>query len=161
MPSATATISKVRQRIAWLLVNRTPAFAPNAPFVEHSDYCKLEVVTEPGRLRRFEVVAFNPRLAMPWSSTAAAYTQGVAIRMGYSLRREELIEGEAFVVEELKDHDFNQVDGLVVAGAPFSEQDDDHPAIPGVHHAELLDVIEEAGGKVRTIRYGIELEETI
>jgi hypothetical protein len=165
--SLTAIVSKVRERLAWLLANLTPDLAAAQAFVDidaedddgEHDESPLEAITEPRRLRLFEVVAFSPKARMPWGSQYATYEHGIAIRVGYSLQRTEEIGDVTYKVQDLKDADFRQIDWLVQAGAPFSEQDDDHPAIPGVHLALLGDAVEEAGGRVRTIRYGIELEE--
>jgi hypothetical protein len=165
--SVTVTVSKVRERLAYYLADLTPDLAPDCPFVDideadddgEHDESPLEAVTEPRRLRLFEVVAFSPRSAGPWTSTTATYEQGIAVRIGYSLQRTEEIEGSTYKVQDLKDSDFVQIDGDIQRGAPFAALDDDHPALSGVQLALLGDAVEEAGGRVRAIRYGIRLEE--
>lgn len=159
----TAIASQVRERVAYLLSEATPSLAPGQPFVpiddDEDNFCALEDITEPARLRMFEVVALSPKAVMPWGSAYASYEHGFAIRLGYSLQRREEIDGTSYKVQDLKDHDFKQIDWLLQAGAPWSEIDGDHPEIGGVRLALLGDVVDEADGRVRAIRYAIIFEQ--
>jgi hypothetical protein len=166
--TTTAKSSEVIERIAYLLEEATPEIAPSVTLTRHTDTtCLLQDVTDPGRFRLFTVRATSAQYGtMSWSRTTASFDFGIKISVGYPAADyypeadDEEVDGYRYLTEDLKVSDFEQIVKLVEGSAPWDQQDADHPAITQVQVGLLRGAFDEAGGRVRSIIYGVQLART-
>ena len=163
--------AQIIERVYYLLTLLTCDLAPtncrpetDTPnsFARHTDNeCRLWQITDPGRLRLIEVTLETPRIG-PFSAwtISASFDKVLRIRRGYPLEQYETINGVQYLVEDLKNHDAEQIDRQIVSGGLGNAIDTDHPAIPGVTLARLEGEVDEYGGRTRALLYGVQFERT-
>jgi hypothetical protein len=166
--TATSKIAAVIERVSYVIESLTPTLAPSVLFTRHTDTtCRLESVTDPGRLRAFEVRAEQPSYGLLASGAATLNLQRVLrIRVGYPLAHyhpedpDDLVDGERYLTEDLKGDDFRLIMRAIEGDAAFAALDGDHPVITGATLPLLRGEQDEAGGRVRSVLYGVQIEET-
>jgi hypothetical protein len=122
-----AKASEIIERICYAVAAETPTLAPTVLFREHDDTTTgLDNITEPDRLRRFEVVTDGPDEE---SDGATDYDENVGyslifkLRIGYPVGSHEEIAGTFFKVAHLIAHDFEQLDPIVRAAGTYNTLD--------------------------------------
>jgi len=168
--AVTSIASQIIERVTYIIEQLVPEIAPthNRPgdhpdgFIRHSDNtCRLQYVTDPGRLRLIEVVMELPRRgAFAMTGTTSSFEKILRIRRGYPMEQYETINGTQYLVEDLKQHDAEQIDRVISGGALGNAIDADHPAIPGVTLVRLDGEQDEFNGRVRSLLYGVNFERT-
>ena len=157
------------ERVTYVIEQLTPELAPtnNRPetdtpngFARHNDRtCRLHQVTDPGRLRLIEVLLEQPRQgAFAMSAHSSSFEKVLRIRRGYPLEAWETVNGVEYLVEDLKQHDAEQIDRQLVGGSIGGAIDVNHPEIPGVTMVRLGGESDEFGGRVRSLFYGVNFE---
>lgn len=170
MPSYTTTskASEILERLAYVLEEATPDLAPSVTWTRHTDTSsKLEHQTDPGRFRLFTVTKVSASYGtMTWGQNKASFDFGLKISVGYPAADyypeadDETVDGYRYLTEDLKLSDFEQIVRLIEGDAPWAAIDGDHPAISDVQLALLRSAQDEAGGKIRSIVYGVQLVRT-
>jgi hypothetical protein len=152
--------SELKRRVIYVIEREVPELAPSVLYRLHTDTtCRLDDVTEPERFRLFEVIFETPNLGGDhWGESKNAYATRFRVRMGYPLGAYEEIEGTEYLVDELKDHDFEQLDDVLEGGAPFAALDADHPAIGDFKIIALEGQVDR--GRVRETIYQIDYDRT-
>lgn len=170
MPDYTPTsiLAKATTRVLCVITELTPTLAPSVEFVEHTDTTTtLENLTDPeGRIRRVEIKSESPSYgALAWGRYKASLKRVLKIRIGYPAcdyypeADDEEVDGDRYRTEDLKLDDFRLLINALENGGMFGALDADHPAINGVEIVRLGGERDEAGGRVRTILYGLEVVE--
>lgn len=163
--TTTAKSAEIIERLSYVLEEATPELAPSVAFQRHTDStCKLESVTDPERFRYFTIKTVSSSYGlMAWGSASASFDFGIKISVGYPAADyypeadDETVDGYRYLTEDLRQHDFEQIVRLVEGNTPWAEQDVDHPAITNVQLGLLRGAFDEAGGRVRSIAYGVQL----
>lgn len=169
MTTPLSIAAQIIERVYYILENLTLDLAPtaNRPETDTPDgfarfidsTCPLEAITDPGRLRLIEVKMKQPRRgAFAQSSVEGSFEKVLWIRRGYSLEQQETLDGVAYFIEDLKCSDCEQIDRVISGGGLGNAIDGDHPAIPGVTLVRLDGEVEEAGGRVLSLLYGVNFE---
>lgn len=166
MTTPTVTSSQVIERVTVLIEALTPTQAPTGcrpetdtpdGFIRHTDNtCKIQSVTDPGRLRLLEVTLQNPKIswyAAGSGSTTLNFDQSVRIRIGYPAEDHETIEDEEYLVEDLRQSDKELIRNLL-DGTPFAASGE-LAALPGVKAFVFQTAALAEGGKVMDIFYNI------
>lgn len=165
----SSKLAEVVERLAYVIEEATPTLAASVLFVRHTDTtCKLEHLTDPeGRIRRFEIRSETPSYGLlAWGVNVASLARVLRIRVGYPAcdyypeADDEIVDGYRYLTEDLKSDDAKLLIRLIEGNACFAAQDGDHPAISGVQLALLRGEVDEAGGKVRSLLYGLQFVET-
>lgn len=167
--TVTSIGAQLIERVTYLIEQLTPEIAPtaNRPETDHPDgfarhddrTCRIYEVTDPGRLRLIEVTLETPRIgAFAASTVSASFDKVLRIRRGYPLEAWETIDGTEYLTEDLKQHDAEQIDREIASGGVGNAIDADHPAIAGITLARLEGEQDEFGGRVRSLRYGVQFE---
>lgn len=126
-----AAASKIIERIIFAVGREVPEVAPSVLFREHDDTtCTLDQVTEPDRLRRFEVTLESPeRGEDDDGNSKLAYAPRFVLRVGYCVGSHEWIGDVSYKRVDLVAHDLEQLDSVIRSEAIFGTIDADHPAI--------------------------------
>lgn len=165
----SSKLAEVIERLYYVIEESTPTLAPSVPFTRHEDpTCKLEVLSDPeGRIRRVEIRSEAPSYGLlAWGVNVASLARVLRIRVGYPASMlypetdDETVDGYRYLTEDLKSDDAKLLIRLIEGNACFAAQDGDHPAISGVQLALLRGEVDEAGGKVRSLLYGVQFVET-
>lgn len=121
-----AKASEIIERICTAVAAETPELAPSILFREHDDTTTtLDGVTEPDRLRRFEVELEAPERGEDSDGfEKLAYAPRFVLRIGYPVGAYELIEDVSYKRVHLVAHDFEQLDSVIRAEGAFGSVDD-------------------------------------
>lgn len=160
--------AQIIERVSYLIESLTPELAPTANrpetdnpdgFIRHSDNtCRIQTVTDPGRLRLIEVTLEQPKIgAFAYSTATSSFEKILRVRRGYPSEAYETIDGTEYLVEDLKQHDAEQIDRVLIGGG-LGNAVGALPAIAGLTLVRLAGEQDEFNGRVRSLLYGVNFE---
>jgi hypothetical protein len=168
MTTPAAVGAQIVERTYYKLENLTLDLAPTAcrpetdtpdGFARHTiGGCRLHQVWDSARFRLIEVALVTPTQGQnAMSSVLSSFAQLLRIRAGYPLDEKITISGTEYLVEELRQSDFEQIDRAVVGGALGAAIDVDHPVI-SVNLVGIAGGSQSFGGRCTDIFYGVQYD---
>lgn len=151
MPAATVTSSQIIAAVLAAIVALVPGIAPSILFREHTDNtCDIADVTDPGRFRLIKVTIRSPKISAyaARSTGTTNFDQVLTVQIGYPCEDYETIDGESFLVEDLRLTDLEQLRRALDPEALFAD-------LPGVKMSKFQGASDTSDGAVKSISYGI------